>query len=107
MSSTMEAIAYTRYGGPEVTQICSFPVPLPKKGEVQVRVTAGGLNPIDWHQRSGELKYITPWALPVIAGNEFSGTVTVVGDDVAKFAVGDRVVCRTTKSAMGVWGHTS
>lgn len=104
MSSTMEAIAYTRYGGPEVTQICSFPVPLPKKGEVQVRVTAGGLNPIDWHQRSGELKYITPWALPVIAGNEFSGTVTVVGDDVAKFAVGDRVVCRTTKSAMGGLG---
>ncbi|KAE8540134.1 hypothetical protein D1P53_004072 [Cryptococcus gattii VGV] len=104
MSSTMKAIAYTRYGGPEVTQICSFPIPLPKKGEVQVCVAAGGLNPIDWHQRGGEFKYITPWTMPVIAGNEFSGIVTVVGDDVAKFVVGDRVVCRTTKSAMGALG---
>lgn len=83
-----------------MTQICSFPIPLPKKGEVQVRVAASGLNPIDWHQRGGEFKYITPWTMPVIAGNEFSGTVAVIGDNVAKFAVGDRVVCRTTKSAM-------
>ncbi|WVO19697.1 uncharacterized protein IAS62_000987 [Cryptococcus decagattii] len=85
----MKAVAYTRYGGPEVTQICSFPIPLPKKGEVQ---------------RGGEFKYITPWTMPVIAGNEFSGIVTVVGDYVTKFAVGDRVVCRTTKSAMGGLG---
>ncbi|OCF30530.1 quinone oxidoreductase [Kwoniella heveanensis CBS 569] len=100
----MEAITYTRYGGPEVTQITTQPIPTPLEGEVQVRVVAGGLNPIDWHQRAGELKLVTPFNLPVIAGNEFSGVVSTVGLGVSTFKQGDRVICRVPKSRMGGLG---
>lgn len=101
----MNAIAYTRYGGPEVTKILPFDIPQPKSGEVQCRVTAGALNPVDKHQRAGELWAVSPFALPVIAGNEFSGVVTSLGDGVTGFAVGDHVICRTTKTAMGGLGE--
>ena len=101
----MQAIAYTQYGGPEVTQLVSLPVPQPGPCQVQVRVVAGGLNPIDWHQRNGELKAVTPYALPVVAGNEFSGIVTALGTGVDTFAIGDRVVCRVAKSSPGALGE--
>ncbi|WWD08255.1 hypothetical protein V865_006366 [Kwoniella europaea PYCC6329] len=100
----MDAITYTRYGGSEVTQISTFPIPIPLEDEVQVRVAAGGLNPIDWHQRAGDFKLVTPFNLPAIAGNEFSGIVAAVGRGVSRFQIGDRVVCRTTKSKMGALG---
>ncbi|KAK1922923.1 chaperonin 10-like protein [Papiliotrema laurentii] len=106
MSTTMRAVVFTRYGGPEVTQVStSVPVPQPKKGEVQVRVAAGGLNPIDWHQRAGELKAIMPYKLPVVAGNEFSGEVSLLGEDVTGFAIGDKVICRVRQDQMGGLGE--
>lgn len=101
----MQAIAYKAYGGPEVTEILSLPIPTPNAGEVQVRVAAGGLNPVDKHQRSGTFKSIIPYTFPAVAGNEFSGVVTVLGDGVTKFAIGDKVVCRVKKTAMGGLGE--
>lgn len=100
--STMNAVVYTRYGGPEVTQMVPLAVPDgPTAGEVRVRVVGGGLNPVDWHQRQGEFRTVYPQTLPVVAGNEFSGVVTDVGDGVARFAAGDHVVCRSAKSTWG------
>lgn len=96
----MQAVAYTRYGGPEVTEIVSLPIPTPGAGEVLVRVAAGGLNPVDKHQRAGTFKAFMPFTFPAIAGNEFSGVVTALGDGVTRFAVGDPVICRVTKTDM-------
>lgn len=101
----MQAIAFTAYGGPSVTKILSLPIPEPKAGEVQVKVSAGGLNPLDARQRAGELKMIMPFSFPIIAGNEFSGIVSKLGDNVTEFQIGDKVMCRVTKSGMGGFGE--
>ncbi|BEI82140.1 hypothetical protein CcaverHIS002_0300080 [Cutaneotrichosporon cavernicola] len=100
MASTMQAIAYTNYGGPEMTEAMSLPIPKPGAGEILVRVAAGGLNPVDKLQRVGTFKAFLPYTFPAIAGNEFSGVVTQLGDGVTRFAVGDAVVCRVEKTAM-------
>ncbi|GMK57989.1 hypothetical protein CspeluHIS016_0500210 [Cutaneotrichosporon spelunceum] len=100
MASTMKAIAYSAYGGPEVTKLMELPLPTPRAGDVTVRVAAGSLNPVDKHQRNGTFKALIPYSFPAIGGNEFSGVVTALGEGVDRFAVGDSVVCRTEKTAM-------
>ena len=42
------AVIYETFGGPEVLQLRDVPEPHAGPGEVRVRVTAAGLNPMDW-----------------------------------------------------------
>ncbi|MEX0622919.1 hypothetical protein [Saccharospirillum sp.] len=44
----MKAVVYTRYGTPDVMQLCERPVPVPKKGEVLVKVHTTTINDWDW-----------------------------------------------------------
>lgn len=95
----MQAIVYTTYGGPEVTAIQTIPKPTPQAGELLVRVAAGGLNPVDAHERSGEFKMVRPFKFPQIVGNEFAGTVEAIGpagSSTASFAIGDTVMVRVS-----------
>ena len=50
---TMTAIEYAGGGGPEVVRLAERPVPLPRGGEVLVRVHSAGGNPPHLIQRSG------------------------------------------------------
>ena len=86
-----KAIVVTQTGGPEVLQYQDVPVTKPRKGEVQVKVHAIGVNFIDIYQRSG--LYAGP--LPFIPGGEMCGEITAVGADVADFKIGDRVATAT------------
>ncbi len=85
------AIVMTTTGGPEVLQLQDIKLPRPAKSEVQVRITAIGVNFIDTYQRSGLYKV----ELPHIPGGEMCGVVEAVGRGVDNFAVGDRVACGT------------
>ena len=49
----MRAVGFTEFGGPEVLQIISRPVPEPGPGQVRVRVAAAAVNPTDLAFRSG------------------------------------------------------
>lgn len=60
--------------------------PAPKDGEVLVRVSAVGVNPIDWKTRD-----VYGHTLPFVLGQDFAGTVVSVGSKVTKFTVGDRL----------------
>ncbi|WP_081656098.1 NADP-dependent oxidoreductase [Amycolatopsis vancoresmycina] len=42
------AVVYQKFGGPEVLELRDVPEPHAGPGEVRVRVTAAGLNPMDW-----------------------------------------------------------
>jgi NADPH:quinone reductase-like Zn-dependent oxidoreductase len=79
------------YGGPEVAWFDDLPTPEPAPGQVLVRVTAAGVNQLDWKIREGYLRDNFPLALPVTLGVDFAGTVTALGEDVVDFAPGDRV----------------
>ena len=51
---TIDAIAITAFGGPEVLSTIRVPKPVPLPGEVLIRVRAFGLNHADVHMRRGE-----------------------------------------------------
>jgi NADPH:quinone reductase-like Zn-dependent oxidoreductase len=79
----MQAITVSRFGGPEVLQVGQVDLPVPRAGEVLVRVLAAGVGPWDAHLRRGG------WAgpLPYIPGGEFAGLVE--GDTGADAALHD------------------
>jgi NADPH2:quinone reductase len=86
----MRAAVITRPGGPEVLEIRDVPRPLPRDGEVLVRVHASALNRADLLQRQG--RYPAPPGAPTdIPGLEIAGEVFELGDGVDHWAVGDRV----------------
>jgi NADPH:quinone reductase-like Zn-dependent oxidoreductase len=86
------AVVYETFGGPEVLQLLEVPEPHASPGEVRVRVTAAGLNPMDWLLSSvPELAAQFGITLPSGFGYDFAGVVDEVGKGVDGFTVGDRV----------------
>jgi putative PIG3 family NAD(P)H quinone oxidoreductase len=76
-------------GGPEMLVPATRPVPVPKPGEVLIRIAAAGVNRADCLQRMGQ--YPMPPGAPDIPGLECSGTVVKIGAGVSQWQVGDRV----------------
>ncbi|MGE3808928.1 MAG: alcohol dehydrogenase catalytic domain-containing protein, partial [Gemmataceae bacterium] len=85
----MKAAFLKQPGPPEVIQYGDLPDPVPKEGEVLVRVKAAALNPIDTYIRSGVVAMKLP--SPFIPGCDLAGTVEQVGPGVKRFKKGDRV----------------
>jgi NADPH:quinone reductase-like Zn-dependent oxidoreductase len=86
------ALIHTEHGGPEVLFLREQPLPLPGPSEIRVRVSAAGLNPVDWQiVASSELAAAFGITLPSGFGNDFAGTVDAIGSDVDNWEIGDRV----------------
>ena len=90
----MKAVVLPEYGGPELLQVRDVPEPKPGPGEIELRVAAASLNPIDWKQRSGAAKGRMALTFPAILGRDAAGTVVQVGAGVTTFRAGDRVLGR-------------
>ncbi len=90
----MRAARFHEYGPPSVLVIDVVPRPVPKDGEVLIRVRAAGVNPIDWKLRAGYIKAYMPIELPGTPGLDVAGTVEGVGPGVTEFSVGDDVFGR-------------
>jgi NADPH:quinone reductase-like Zn-dependent oxidoreductase len=89
--TTMQAIRYHDYGGPEVLVLEEVPRPQPEAGQVLVRVLAAGVNPADWKKRAGLYKAYGPSPMPSTPGMEGAGVIEAVGPDVSTFQVGQEV----------------
>ena len=80
------------FGGPEVLSVRDVPEPQAGPGLIRVRVTAAGLNPMDWiiiaSEELGAAFGVQP---PTGFGYDFAGVVDQVGEGVTDVAVGDRV----------------
>src|SRR6185295_13111128 len=93
---TMKALIREKFGTPDVLEVRDVPQPVPKAGEVLVRVRACSLNDWDWGLVRGPT---FPWegkANPRvrILGSDVAGEVMQVGPGVARdvvFRPGDRV----------------
>jgi NADPH:quinone reductase-like Zn-dependent oxidoreductase len=80
------------FGGPEVLELRDTPEPHAGPGEVRIRVTALGLNPMDWIITADPATAAAfGVTLPSGFGYDFAGVVDEAGAGVAGFAVGDRV----------------
>ena len=85
----MRTIIQETFGGPEVLVIAEVDRPDPGPGEVLVRVSAAGINPVDAAVRAGHYPLLgNP---PFTVGWDISGTVEAIGPGVSGFAVGDEV----------------
>jgi NADPH:quinone reductase-like Zn-dependent oxidoreductase len=91
----MKAVAYERYGTPDVLRLVDMAMPRPKDHEVLVKVRAVSLNGSDWETLRGKPAYSRiggPFRPrhPVL-GSDIAGRVEVVGAGVTRFRPGDDV----------------
>lgn len=93
LPADMTAIAITRPGGPEVLAPERRPVPMPRPGEIVIKVAAAGVNRPDLMQRAGA--YPPPKGASDLPGLEVAGTVAAVGDGATRYAIGDPVCALT------------
>lgn len=89
----MTAISIAAPGGPDMLQPVRQAVPVPKPGEVLIRVAAAGLNAPDLGQRRGT--YAPPPGASPLPGLEVAGEIAALGEGAPGFALGDRVVALT------------
>lgn len=88
-----KALVVTEPGDRSVLAVREIDIPAPQPDQVQVRVTAAGVNFIDVYRREG----IYPQETPFTLGEEGAGVVEQIGSAVTDIAVGDRVA----------WGQAS
>lgn len=85
----MRAIRFHEHGDTDVLQLDEdVDEPTPNAQEIQVRIHAASVNPVDTYFRDGSYE---PGGLPWIPGTDFSGKVHAVGEGVDRFEEGDRV----------------
>src|ERR1700750_2839080 len=90
--ATSRAVQLEAFGGPEVLNLREVPAPQAGPGQIRVRVTAAGLNPMDWFMTSdAETASRFGLSLPSGFGTDYAGVVDQVGDGVTGFAAGMRV----------------
>jgi len=87
----MKAAAIDRFGGPEVLELKSLPVPRPKPKEVLIRLEVAGIGVWDPAVRAGEVELGPKGTFPRVIGNDGAGTIAAVGSGVKRFKVGDLV----------------
>jgi NADPH2:quinone reductase len=91
--STMQYVLAREPGPPDVLTIGETDVPVPKRGEVLLRVAYAGVNRPDCVQRAGN--YPPPADASPILGLEVSGTVVAMGEGVDQWRIGDAVCALT------------
>ncbi|GIF26633.1 NADPH:quinone reductase-like Zn-dependent oxidoreductase [Actinoplanes tereljensis] len=86
------AVQLESFGGPEVLSLREVAAPQAGPGQIRVRVTAAGLNPMDWFMTSdAETAARFGLSTPCGFGTDYAGVVDQVGAGVTAFAAGDRV----------------
>jgi alcohol dehydrogenase len=82
-----------------------LPTPEVRDDDVLVQIHAAGVNPLDSKIKSGDFKFILPYRLPLILGNDLAGVVTGVGSRVKRFKLGDEVYARPNDDRIGTFAE--
>jgi NADPH:quinone reductase-like Zn-dependent oxidoreductase len=98
----MRAAVCTRYGSPDVIAIQELPDPVPRAGEVLIRVIATTVSSGDWRLRAlavptglrTMIRLAMGWnrLRQPILGSDLCGEVIALGTGVSRFRLGERVV---------------
>ena len=87
----MKAIVYTEFGNSDVIKVIETEKPNIKDDEVLIKSSAVSVNPADIKYRKGLMQQRLPVQLPYIPGLDVAGTIEVVGSNVSRLKVGDKV----------------
>jgi NADPH:quinone reductase-like Zn-dependent oxidoreductase len=93
----MKAAVRLMYGLPEVISVKEVERPVPRKGEVLVKVYAATVNRSDYHVLTGKpfiMKLSAGLLKPklTITGSDFAGKIERIGENVSRFKIGDKVM---------------
>lgn len=86
----MKAVLMDEFGGVDVLKVGEIDRPVPKEGQVLIKVVATSINRPDLVQREGN--YPPPPGDSEILGLEVSGTIAEIGAGVEGWMVGERVI---------------
>lgn len=86
----MKSVIFRTPGGPEVLELADLTDPIPGPGEVLIRTKAMAVSVPDLLIRQGIYKWMPP--LPASPGNELTGVVEALGENVGEFEVGQPVL---------------
>jgi len=89
----MKQVVVGRTGLPEVMEVRTMPDPIPRNGEVRIRVEACGVTFRDVMGRMGLDNDIS--LLPFVPGWEISGRIEAISQGVPDFKEGDSVIALT------------
>jgi alcohol dehydrogenase len=101
----MKAFIIDRYGSSNVVHASEMPEPELREDDVLVQIHAASVNPLDLKIRSGALKLILPYRLPLILGNDLAGVVVRAGARVRRFKPGDEVYTRPEQERIGAFAE--
>lgn len=90
----MKAIVINQYGESEELVEKELSKPEIKANQVLIEMHATSINPIDWKIRAGYLAEGMQFEFPLILGWDAAGVITVIGENVTQFKVGDEVFAR-------------
>ncbi|MFE2188514.1 NADP-dependent oxidoreductase [Streptomyces sp. NPDC059455] len=91
-ATASRAVLFDSFGGPEALNVRDVPALQAGPGQIRVRVTAAGLNPMDWFMTSdAETAARFGLSLPCGFGTDYAGVVDQIGDGVSGFTAGERV----------------
>jgi len=93
---------YTKAGA---LRFGEMPEPAVRDNDVLVQVHAASVNVLDSKIRNGEFKFLLPYRLPLILGNDVAGIVVRVGSGVRRFKVGDEVYARPDTLRIGTFAE--
>ena len=107
----MKAVVFTEYGAPDVLEIEEVDKPVPRDGEVLVKVHATTVTTAECLMRRGQPR----WGRVVIGlrrprkrirtlGIELAGEIEAVGRNVRRFRVGDQSGCARTPIGASIAG---
>src|SRR6476646_6672916 len=100
----MKAFVVERYGR-DGLRAADVPDPKLGDGDVLVKVSAAGVNPLDTMVRNGEFKRLLKYQTPFVLGHDVAGVVTRVGSAVREFQVGDEVYARPRDLRSGTFAE--
>lgn len=90
IGKTMEAAVIHKFGDADVLKYEQLATPIPKAGNILIKVLAAGINRFDHYIREGSVVPNLPF--PHILGADAAGEVAQLGEGVTGFEIGERVV---------------
>jgi NADPH:quinone reductase-like Zn-dependent oxidoreductase len=96
----MKALTVRQYGPPSQLTLGELPIPEPGPGQLQVRIAAASINPLDLRLPRGDFAQL-PVTFPHVPGNDFAGAVTAIGAGVTTYRPGDEVFGHAVPAALG------
>lgn len=101
----MKAVQIKNYSKNINTILSDIPKPKVSDSEVLIQVKAAAVNPLELLILTGRVKLLQDYPMPLTLGNECSGIVEQVGNNVIGFQKGDRVYTRLPLNKIGAFAE--